>query len=186
MYKVKNLNYLGLTLLLLILLSYSANAQIGAYRGFVENDRVNEGDRVRFSGTFYNYIDSTVYVFSMNVSFVENLGPGSNRDPSRPNASKLYDETNWAIASNASLTDSIVTTIDFDPGSYNVSIFFVYSNSTPSAVADYGTVYALENATLVVEGLTQALEAVRIVGIIIGAVAVVIIGVLIYNSKFKK
>ncbi|MHA2504435.1 MAG: hypothetical protein ACXAE3_16390, partial [Candidatus Kariarchaeaceae archaeon] len=85
------------------------------------------------------------------------------------------------------ITDTVSSEIDFEPGAYNVTIFFQYSNATAiTAATTVGTVYALINASFVVEGLTQTLQIFRTIGVIIGIAAIGVIVLLVYNSRFKR
>ena len=67
---------------------------------------------------------------SFNVSFVEQLGQTAQRDPRRDNISRVYDESRRVVATNSSITDTLTEAVTFEPGKYNVSIFFMFSSDS--------------------------------------------------------
>ena len=178
--------FLTSVLILLTLSSGSVSAS-DAYGGYISDNRVEQGEVVNFSGTFHNAQSSTIYVISFNVSFVEQLGQTAQRDPRRDNISRVYDESRRVVATNSSITDTLTEAVTFEPGKYNVSIFFMFSSdSSISPVSTLNSSYALINSSFVIEGATQALEIARFVSYIIGAITVFVVGLLVYNAKFKK
>jgi len=178
---------LATLLVLLVANPLAAAATTGAYHGFVSNDNINKGDRIRFSGTFFNFKSSTEYVHFFNVSFVEILGDTATKNPAKPNITRTYTDQRRVVIANGSFTDTITQKINFDPGLYNVSIFFMHTNSTTSTVnTGLDISYALVNQSFTVQGVTEGLEILRVIGISIGVISAVVIGLLVYNSKFRK
>jgi hypothetical protein len=188
MSKYSKISKLFLTsVLILLTLSSGSVSASDAYGGYISDNRVEQGEVVNFSGTFHNAQSSTMYVISFNVSFVEQLGQTAQRDPRRDNISRVYDESRRVVATNSSITDTLTEAVTFEPGKYNVSIFFMFSSdSSISPVSTLNSSYALINSSFVIEGATQALEIARFVSYIIGAITVFVVGLLVYNAKFKK
>ena len=158
-----------------------------AYGGFISSSKINQGDRVEFSAVFNNFNSTPFYLFSFNVTFVERIGSTTTRDPNRPNITKLYESDRRQVLAGESFTETISHVVDFNPGSYNVSIFFQYgATETVTQPASLSKAYGLINQTFSVEGLTQGLEALKYIGYVLAGIVVVVIGLLVYNSKFKK
>lgn len=188
MIKLKHLSRLAIVLGIMLLFVNPAHGKlIDGYGGSISSDLVIEGEELRFTGSIHNYVNQEIYVVSMNVSFTEKIAEGATREPQILNLSRHYDIDRTELSGQTTFTDSIERTIEFEPNAYLVSIFFGYSNSSQiSPTTQIGYVYSLINQTVVVDGETNVARGVRIAGIVLGSIIAVIVGLIIYNAKFKK
>lgn len=174
---------LSLVFVTLVLLANPATSMVDGGSGFVPG-KIKQGSEVMFSGTIFNLSNLTIYVHSMYVEFIEGTTIGSTGIAQRFNSSHSYPESRRTLESNASLSDFHKDEINYEPGEYNVTVYFEYANTTTATTFDIA--YAIINQTTVVVGVSSAGRLLRGFGIFVGIVASVIIGLIVYNNKFKK
>ena len=171
-------------LLVIMLTSNSTSADlIGASSGMTPA-KIEQGSEVEFSGTIYNVGKSEIYIQSMNVSFVENLGIDSNSKAKSYNLTSSYLDDPYFLPSNNSFTDAFEVIIDFDATIYNVSIFFSYSNTSASPESTWFKAYALVNQSVIVVGVTEPMKVFYGFAIVFGVIAVVVISLMIRSKYF--
>ncbi len=151
--------------LLMFLLTFSPQVTAEkyiAFGGYAETDVAVQGSKVLFSASIYNNdTDTGAEIQSMNVTFAI----GTQRIK-LINASKTYDTDRKQFEINETFTDTILVDINFDPGRYNVSIFFVVIPTGSTALAE--NKYALANATFTVRGVSTEQEFLQ--GVLITAI----------------
>lgn len=167
----------GLLLVTFLLLGLSAangETYIG-FGGYVESQSVLKGSKVWFGGSFYNNnTEGNVKVHSMNISFV--IGSGSQK--LILNASETIPDDRQEVGVNETFTHAMLVKVDFDPGIYNVSIFFEVSGGS-EAIRD--NIYSLSNATFIIRGESNPEAVTRgILFFLAGVIGVVVI-LLVYN-----
>ncbi len=172
--------FLG-TLMLLLLVVPVANAEtyIG-YGGYIQSQSGVKGSSVLFAGSFYNNnTGGNVKVHTMNITF--SIGVGSRIH--LLNVSKEIPSARKDVAVNETYTDSMWVKLDFDPGIYNVSIFFQVSGGSEAIKEN---VYALSNQTFIIRGETNTQAVAR--GFLIFVVSLIgaLILFVIYNKYIKK
>lgn len=134
-----------------------------AFGGEITDADISQGELVRFHGSiFNNATESGASILSMNVSMQR---AGSNQIS--VNISKAYDPVRQEFDLNTTFTDYIAEEMNYEPGSYNVSIFFVIRASDAIGVA--GDIhYSLFNETMLIRGISQPLQVVNIFLVLIG------------------
>lgn len=158
--------------------------QLSASSGYTPT-RIQVDTEVSFTATVYNLQDRELYIQGMNVSFTEGSASGSSTNVDTFYLTKSYPESRRALPANSSFSDRFTIKVSFEPGTYNVSIFFANSNESDSRSWN-PHVYALTNETVVIIGVNDTLKFLLGLGIFFGVTAIVIIGLMVYNSKFKK
>ncbi len=182
---MRRINLISITIILILVAqSVSANGIYGS-SGYAP-EKIDEGSEVMFYGTIYNVASYDVYVQTMNITFIENLGEGATATPRNYTINTSYNEDPISLPSNTSYTDTISATIDYRPGQYNVSIFFQYSNTTASPVGTWATAYSLINQTVLVAGVTNPQKIFNAFIISLGALTLVFVGLVIRSKYFKK
>lgn len=180
---------LAFVIILTLCAAPASSKVVDGYGGSISTDTIEKGSMVRFTGSVHNYrigAQPTIYVRSMNVTFVEDLPTDASRSPDSFNLSRSYNtEYYQSVPANQTFTDVMTEKVDIDPGRYLVSIYFRYSNTTGTATASQlGTAYSLGNGSVLVAGTTQALKVAQAIGWILGGTTVLIIGIFIYR-RFK-
>lgn len=181
----KNKLILGI-LLVIMLTSNSTSADLIDASSGMSPVKIEQGSVVEFSGTIYNVGSSEVYVQSMNVSFVENLGVDSNSKPKSYNLTSSYLDDPYFLPSNNTFTDAFAETIDFDATIYNVSIFFSYSNTSASPESTWYKAYALINQSVIVVGVTEPMKIFYGFAIAFAVIAVILVSLMIRSKYIKK
>ncbi len=110
----------------------------------------------------------------MNVSFV--IGRGAQK--LLLNASETIPEDRQEVNVNETFTYAMLVKVDFDPGIYNVSIFFEVSGGS-EAIRD--NIYSLSNATFVIRGESNPEAVTRGILIFLGGITGAIVLILLYN-----
>lgn len=179
---------IGFLVFIILNVGINTNAQLShvdAYVGSVESDIIKEGESIEFTGSIYNLGNATIWVFSMNVTFIELLGQSSIRDPKLFDYSRGYPESSVILDKNDIYSDSFRANIDLNPGKYNVSIGFAVYNASDADETIWENKYALVNQTVEVTGTTQSVDIARAIGyFLLGTVGLLIV-YYIY-SKFRK
>jgi hypothetical protein len=173
-------------LLVLMLTSNSTSADLIDASSGMAPSKIEQGSVAEFSGTIYNVGPTEVYVQSMNVSFVEDLGAGANAKPKSYNLTSSYIDDPYFLPSNNSFTDAFKEIIDFDATIYNVSIFFAYSNTSVSPASTWHKAYALTNQSVVIVGVTEIMKVFYGFVIAFSVIAVIVIALMIRSKYFKK
>ncbi|MHA2171796.1 MAG: hypothetical protein ACXAB7_18125 [Candidatus Kariarchaeaceae archaeon] len=173
---------LGITLLLLVFPTYNSTGNsTNAFSGSISTDVIEKGSIVRFTGSVYNQQVAAIWIYSMNVSFMETFG----RSKEFHNTSKFYGD-DVRLATNDTFTDVISAKIEYEPGKYNVSIFFDFDLSgKKDESAEWNSTFALANSTVEIVGVGQPLEIARGFGIVLGSITGIIVLGLVY-TKIKK
>ncbi|MHA2028803.1 MAG: hypothetical protein ACW99A_02620 [Candidatus Kariarchaeaceae archaeon] len=148
---------------------------IDGYVGSISDDEIQQGDTLVFTGSIYNLNNESIYLYSMNTTFIELLGQSSVRDPQRFEYNKAYKPAE-EIISNGIVSDNFESKIDLNPGKYNVSIGFGWANGSLALASDLGTVYSVVNQTVEVFGTSQSVNIARGIGyFLLGVVGLIII-----------
>jgi hypothetical protein len=168
--------------LLLVFPTYNSTGNTtNAFSGSISTDVIEKGSTVRFTGSVFNQQVAAIWIYSMNVSFMETFG----RSREIHNTSKYYGD-DVRLTTNTTFTDVISAKIEYEPGSYNVSIFFDYDLSGQAdESAEWNSTYALANSTVEIVGIGQPLQIARGFGIILGSITGIIVIGVIY-TKIKK
>lgn len=172
----------GITLFLIVFPTYSsAEDTTNGYSGSISSDEIEKGSIVRFTGSVYNPQVAAVWIYSMNVTFMEIFG----RSTEFHNTTKFYGEE-VRLSSNETFTDVISAKIDYEPGEYNVSIFFDYDLSNKAEDShEWNSTYAMANTTVKIIGIGQPLKIFQGFLILLGSITgIVVIGVI--YTKIKK
>ncbi len=160
-------------------------SQVDAYVASIESDEIEEGESITFTGSIYNLGNITIYVHSMNVTFVELLGQSSVRDPKLHDFVKEYPQDTVRLEHNEIYADNFRSEINLNPGKYNVSIGFGVQNSSIASDLTREYRYGLVNQTVEVIGTSQSVNIARGIGYFLLAVTGLSIIYYIY-SKFRK
>ena len=141
--------------MIVLLFSISTSADlIDGYAGMVP-ERIERGSEVSFSGTIHNLGNYEVFVQQFNVSFVERLGSEANSAPENYSYSESYADEPYQLPSNSTFTSLFKTIIDIEPMAYNVSIFFLYSNTSASVISTWESAYTLANQSVLIIGVSD-------------------------------
>ncbi len=160
--------FLGLT-------TANSETYIG-FGGYIESQSVLKGSKVWFGGSFYNNnTEGNVKVHSMNISFV--IGRGAQK--LLLNASETIPDDRQDVAVNETFTYAMLVEVDFDPGIYNVSIFFEISGGS-EAIRD--SIYSLSNATFVIRGESNPEAVTRGILFFLVGITGAIVLILLYNK----
>ncbi|MDH5401281.1 MAG: hypothetical protein OEZ01_05700 [Candidatus Heimdallarchaeota archaeon] len=152
--------------------------------GFISNDRFEQGSKVRFSGSYINNGTEALYTQSMNITFTEIISR-ANADPQVFNLSIQYYPADTLVEVNGTFTGTINQEINFEPGPYNVSLFFFVSDDPDYIRSGIRSVYSIANASITIVGSSQTSDFVRTVVIIIFSIFGIMILYAIIN-KFRK
>lgn len=183
----KTLLFKSISLLFILILvnTASSSAQFaGTYASLPK--RITQGDTVNFGATIYNFGTTPRYVHSMNVTFVENLGIGTRIVPQKYNYTSYYPPSRSSLTTNSSFSDVITSKIDIKAGLYNVSIYFMCSNSSDDVYVTWDPFYALRNFTLSIIGVGQPAKILQGMLIILGSLLLVVLLILVYNKYRRK
>lgn len=177
-----NSNFVLCVFIILVLTSNSVSGnQISGFSGSISTDTIEQGSTVMFSGSIHNLYTSNIYMYSMNVSFMENFGKSKVY-----NITKSYGVNGEVLFSNNTFTDIIESKINYIPGKYNISIYFEYGASNGLFPDEWNSTYALANKTVEVTGTTQSIKIARGFVIVLGIITGFVIILFIYNKVTKK
>lgn len=172
-------------LLMFLLISGSSSADLVNGSSGYAPDNIEQGSKVRFYGTIHNAEPSEIYVYRLNVSFVEQLASDSSARSDSYNYSKSYIADPERLDSNHTFTDYVWETVDIPASKYNISIFFLYSNVSGAASNRWNEAYTLGNYSVSVLGVTEPLKVVYGLIIFFGTSAGIFI-LLVLRNRFKK
>ncbi len=172
-----------LSMILLMTGNVPADAIVNGASGFAPA-KIDEGEEATFSGTIYNLQNISIYVDSLYVEFIEGIISGAQGNTDVLNMSKTYPAERQELPTNSSFTDTFKTEVNYNPGTYNVSIFFMYSNNSDGSSLE--KVYSLINQTVIIEGVNDYTRFVIGFAYAVGFAIVIVIGLIVYNNKFKR
>lgn len=170
---------------IVLLVNSTSSSQLFTGTYGVIPSKITQGQTVNIGATIYNYGSTPKYVHSMNVTFVENLGVGTRIAPQRHNYTTAYPASLSELSSNSSFSDVITAKINLKAELYNVSIYFMCSNSSGDVYVTWDPIYAVRNFTLSVIGVGQPIKILQGMLIILGSLLAIVLLILLYN-KYRK
>ncbi len=179
---------MGVTILLVISSITSANAEggVSAFGGQITDSTVEKGSELRFVASIANTNSSETFIQEFIVLFVEDLGQSATRDPQELETVRVYEEGSRILRSNNTFTDNTKFSVDYEIGKYDVSIYFRVSSTSTAPEESWDSRFALANATIEIIGTSESLQIARVIGFIIAGLAILLVGLMIYNKFLKK
>lgn len=151
-----------------------------AFGGEISQSTINKGDKILFTGSIFN--NNTAdgsQIISINISFI----PYGTTEIAA-NLSKLMSSSSNDFLPNSTFTYTGLFTLDLEPGSYNISIYFDVKNPdnpVPNAKESY---YSLVGGKLLIQGTSAPIQFIEVVSILLG-IGVLIFALIVIRGKLN-